>query len=132
MKSQAELIAEGWLTPLSPEVLAARACWPREALLARIAAEVRAMFPGRVERLALYGSRARGEGRDEGFAEDSDWDVGVFLRDLIEEDRERLWAWSQALGKETGWDVNAQAMAERAYETRTIFMFGLRRDAVDL
>ena len=132
MTSQAELIADGWLTPLSPEVLEARALWPREALLARIAAEVRALFPGRVERLVLYGSRARGEARDEGFAEDSDWDVAVFIRDRTDEDRKRLWAWAHALWEETGWDVEAKAMAERAYEERTIFMWGLRRDAVDL
>ena len=33
-----------------------------------------AAFPGRVERIVLFGSRARGEAHDE-----SDWDFAVFL-----------------------------------------------------
>jgi len=138
MTSQAERIAEGWLTPLQPEVLVARARWPREPLLARIAADVRALFPGRVERLVLYGSRARDlqtgghEARDEGFAEDSDWDIAVFLGDLTKADGKLLGGWAHLLWEETGWDVQARAFAERAYEERTMFTHNLRFDAVDL
>ena len=43
-------------------------------LPARYRARVLAAFPGRVERIVLFGSRARGEARDE-----SDWDFAVFL-----------------------------------------------------
>lgn len=130
--SVAKRIAEGWLTPLPPEMQSARVRFPREVLLARIAADIRALFPGRVERLVLYGSRARGEARDEGFAEDSDWDVAVFLRDRSNQDRNRVADWAYDLWLETGWDVQAQTFPERGWEERTIFMFGLRRDAVDL
>jgi predicted nucleotidyltransferase len=40
-------------------------------------AEIHRQFPGKVSRLVLFGSRARGEGR-----RDSDYDVAVFVRDL--------------------------------------------------
>jgi hypothetical protein len=43
----------------------------------RFAEAVRARYGDRVERIVLFGSRARGDAR-----EDSDWDVAVFLRDL--------------------------------------------------
>jgi uncharacterized protein len=43
--------------------------------LLRFAASVRALYGDRVERIVLFGSRARGDAR-----EDSDWDVAVFLR----------------------------------------------------
>jgi uncharacterized protein (UPF0332 family) len=43
-------------------------------LPARFCERVLAAFPGRVERIVLFGSRARGEAHDE-----SDWDFAVFL-----------------------------------------------------
>ena len=43
-------------------------------LPARYRARVLAAFPGRVERIVLFGSRVRGEAR-----EDSDWDFAVFI-----------------------------------------------------
>jgi len=43
-------------------------------LAARYRERALAAFPGRVERIVLFGSRARGEAHDE-----SDWDFAVFL-----------------------------------------------------
>jgi uncharacterized protein len=46
-------------------------------VLKRFSAAVRDIYGERVERVALFGSRARGDAR-----EDSDYDVAVFLRDM--------------------------------------------------
>lgn len=51
--------------------------WRDDPVLARFRAAVEAAYGARLERLVLYGSRARGEARA-----DSDYDVAVFLRDL--------------------------------------------------
>jgi predicted nucleotidyltransferase len=40
-------------------------------------AEIHARFPGKISRVILFGSRARGDAR-----RDSDYDVAVFVRDL--------------------------------------------------
>jgi uncharacterized protein len=45
-------------------------------------AEIHTRFPGKISRLILFGSRARGDAR-----RDSDYDVAVFVRDL-----ENRWA----------------------------------------
>jgi predicted nucleotidyltransferase len=52
---------------------------PREAVdhLAAFKREVEAALPGRVTRVTLFGSRARGDAE-----EDSDYDVAVFVQDL--------------------------------------------------
>lgn len=42
--------------------------------LRRFRAEVERAFPGRLRRAVLFGSRARGDARD-----DSDWDVALFI-----------------------------------------------------
>ena len=134
-----DLHAQGWRTRASPEALAARARFPRDRLLSRIGADLRALFPGRVERVVLYGSRARDlisgghEARDDGDVEDSDWDVAVFV-DGWSSDAHRwpLFDWAQALSEETGWDIQAFGFGAGGWKVRTIFMFGLRRDAVDL
>ncbi len=56
------------------------------ALPARYRARVLATFPGRVERIVLFGSRARGTPHA-----DSDWDFAVFLdREPSKRDRERI------------------------------------------
>jgi predicted nucleotidyltransferase len=63
-------------------------------LPARYRARVLAAFPGRVERIVLFGSRARGEAHDE-----SDWDFAVFLdREPTPRDEERLSEVTRAFG----------------------------------
>lgn len=63
-------------------------------LPARYRARVLAAFPGRVERIVLFGSRARGEAHDE-----SDWDFAVFLdHEPTPRDEERLSEVTHAFG----------------------------------
>ena len=49
----------------------------RHPAMRRFAAAVRALYGDRVERIVLFGSRARGDARP-----DSDYDVAVFLRHM--------------------------------------------------
>ena len=58
-------------------------------VLKRFRATVTEIYGDRVERVVLFGSRARGDAR-----EDSDYDVAVFLRDY-------------APGTTTGWPTSA-------------------------
>jgi uncharacterized protein (UPF0332 family)/predicted nucleotidyltransferase len=60
----------------------------------RFCQRVLAAFPGQVERIVLFGSRARGEARDE-----SDWDFAVFLdHEPTQGDKERLSEVTHAFG----------------------------------
>ncbi len=49
----------------------------RRSLLARVRDALRAMYGDNIDRIVLFGSRARGDAR-----EDSDYDVAVFLKTL--------------------------------------------------
>ena len=51
--------------------------------LARFRAALAEVYGARIERIVLYGSRARGDARP-----DSDYDVAVFLRDMDDRGRE--------------------------------------------
>jgi predicted nucleotidyltransferase len=48
-----------------------------DPILTRFRATLDEIYGPRLERVMLYGSRARGDARD-----DSDYDVAVFLRDM--------------------------------------------------
>jgi hypothetical protein len=56
------------------------------AVLARFRTALDTAYGPRLERVVLFGSRARGEARP-----DSDYDVAVFLRDLTDRWREFDW-----------------------------------------
>jgi predicted nucleotidyltransferase len=54
--------------------------WPcTDPILKRFRAALDPMYGERIERVVLFGSRARGDAR-----QDSDYDVAVFLQDLTE------------------------------------------------
>ena len=54
-----------------------------DPVLQRIRASLRAIYGDRIERLVLFGSRARGDAHT-----DSDYDVAIFLLDLTDRWRE--------------------------------------------
>jgi predicted nucleotidyltransferase len=95
----------------------------------RFAAAVRALYGDRVERIVLYGSRARGDAR-----EDSDWDVALFIRDLRDwwTEAEPLGAIEVAIMDDTGAVINALPFGAGAYLERTPLMRELRREGRDL
>ncbi len=85
-----------------------------DPVLVRFRAALDELYGDRLERVVLFGSRARGDARL-----DSDYDVAVFLRDLTDRWREidRLAA------------IETDILAER---DRSPLMHEVRREGIDL
>jgi predicted nucleotidyltransferase len=100
-----------------------------DPILKRFRAALDALYGDRIERVVLYGSRARGDAR-----EDSDYDVAVFLHDLIDRWKEvdRIVEIETDILFDTGAVINTHAFPAKAYEQRTGFMHEVRQDGVDL
>ena len=83
----------------------------------------------RLERAVLYGSRARGEARS-----DSDYDVAVFLRDMVDRASEmnRLADLATDVLYNVGGCIHALPYRAGAYDERTPLMREIRDDGVDL
>ncbi len=86
-------------------------------------------YGARIERVVLYGSRARGDA-----APESDYDVAVFLKDLVgfgEEARVLAEIETDILLR-TGAVVSAMPLRAGSHSARTGLMGELRRDGLDL
>jgi predicted nucleotidyltransferase len=100
-----------------------------DPILRKFRAALDEVYGERLERVVLYGSRARGDAHP-----DSDYDVAVFLTDLtdrwneidriVEIETDILW--------ETGAVINALPFRAGAYQERTPLMHELRREGLDL
>jgi uncharacterized protein len=101
----------------------------RDPVLTRFRAALDAAYGDRIERVVLFGSRARGDHRP-----DSDYDVAVFLRDIggVGEEIRRLVDLADPILADTGAVIGAVALPEGSYRDRTSFMGELRREGVDL
>jgi predicted nucleotidyltransferase len=104
---------------------------PRPAddpVLQRFGAALHALYGERIDRVVLFGSRARGD-----WHEDSDYDVAVFLKSLPDRWREldRLADLRADFLDETGAFFDAKPYAASAYHERTPLMREIRRDGVD-
>ncbi|MEJ0020846.1 MAG: nucleotidyltransferase domain-containing protein [Acetobacteraceae bacterium] len=86
-------------------------------------------YGSRIERVVLFGSRARGNAHP-----DSDYDVAVFLHGMADRSTELdlLADLSTRFIEETGEFVHAMPYRARAYDQRTPLMLGIRRDGIDL
>lgn len=100
-----------------------------EAILKRLRAELDRLYGERLERVVLYGSRARGDEKP-----DSDYDVAVFIRDggSFYEEVMRLGALTTDVLMDTGAVISAHPFPAGAYNNRTGFMHELRKDGRDL
>ncbi len=100
-----------------------------DPVLARFRAALVDTYGAKIERVVLFGSRARGNARA-----DSDYDIAVFLHDMPHRAREmnRL----ADIGTEILYDIGGviHAMPYRAgsYRDRTPLMHQIRLDGVDL
>ncbi len=100
-----------------------------DPILKRFRAALDALYGDRIERVVLFGSRARGDAR-----EDSDYDVAVFLIDPspLSDERHRLADAETDILYVTGAVIHAMPFVAGSYRERTGFMHEVRRDGIDL
>ena len=100
-----------------------------DPVLLRFRAALDEMFGDQIERVVLFGSRARGEARPE-----SDYDVAAFLKDFQDRWREveRLIPVVSDILYEDGAFIHAMPYREGAYRDRSPLMHEIRREGRDL
>ena len=94
-----------------------------DPILTRVRDALTAMYGDNIDRIVLFGSRARGDAR-----EDSDYDVAVFLKDLPDrwEEMGRLADLRVDLIDETGVFFDLLPFQAEGYEARTPLMWDIR------
>ena len=100
-----------------------------DPVLQRFKAALQEIYGSRIERVVLFGSRARGAARD-----DSDYDVAVFFRDLpdVWKERFRLADLRVDFLDTTGAFFDTKPYPTAGYRDRTPLMSEIRRDGVDI
>ena len=99
------------------------------SVLKRFRAALDDLYGARIERVVLYGSRARGDARP-----DSDYDIAVFLNDFSSfwQEAGRITDAGIEILYDTGAVINALPFRAGAYNDRTGLMLEMRREGVDL
>jgi uncharacterized protein len=100
-----------------------------DPILKRFRAALDQIYGGRIERVVLFGSRARGDAHA-----DSDYDIAVFLHDMSDRwpELDRLADLSTEFLDQTGEFIHAMAYRAGAYNERTPLMHEIRADGIDL
>jgi predicted nucleotidyltransferase len=100
-----------------------------DPVLARFRAALDQIYGAQIDRVVLFGSRARGDARP-----DSDYDVAVFLRELPDRWREldRLARLRVEFIDDTGAFFDAKPYPATAYRDRTPLMHEIRREGLTL
>jgi predicted nucleotidyltransferase len=100
-----------------------------DPILKRLRLALDDLYGERIERVVLFGSRARGDA-----GEDSDYDVAVFLNDLTDRWREldRLADLRANFLEEADVFIDAKPYPAGTYRDRTTLMREIRREGVDL
>jgi predicted nucleotidyltransferase len=100
-----------------------------DPILSRFRAALDEVYGERIERVVLFGSRARGDARP-----DSDYDVAVFLKDLtgFGEEMGKIAEIETDILYDTGAVINALPLQAGSYRERTGLMGELRREGLDL
>lgn len=100
-----------------------------DEVLRRFLDAVGQIYGDSLDRVVLFGSRARGDARA-----DSDYDVAVFIRQSFDLGNElfRLADIGSALLEETGGWVHALPLPAGTYSERTPLMHEIRRTGIDL
>ena len=100
-----------------------------DPVLSRFRAEIDRTYGGRVQRVVLFGSRARGDARP-----DSDYDVAVFLSDLADRwgEADRIADIANDILEDTGAFIHAMPYRAEAYQDQTALMHEVRREGREL
>jgi predicted nucleotidyltransferase len=100
-----------------------------DPVLVRFRRALDEVYGDKIERVVLFGSRARGDARP-----GSDYDIVVFLNgpDSFNDEAARLAAIETDILYDTGAVINAMPFSAGAYRHRTGLMSELRRDGLDL
>ena len=100
-----------------------------DPVLQRLKAALAAMYGDQIDRVVLFGSRARGDAHAE-----SDYDVAVFLKSLPDRWKEldRLADLRMEFLGQTGAFFDTKPYLTTAYQQRTPLMREIRRDGVEL
>ena len=100
-----------------------------DPVLTRFRAALDRSYGGRIERVVLYGSRARGDA-----STDSDYDVAVFIRDMVDrwQEMDRLADIGTEILYDEGKLVHGMAYPAGEYRRRTPLMREIRKDGLDL
>ena len=100
-----------------------------DSVMARFRAALNEAYGARLERVVLYGSRARGDHKP-----DSHYDIAVFIKEAggFLAEAARLADLSTDILCDTGAVISATPFPAGAYRGRTGFMHELRKDALDL
>jgi predicted nucleotidyltransferase len=100
-----------------------------DPIIERLRSALDALYGSRIERVVLFGSRARGDASD-----DSDYDVAVFLRDLTDRwhELDRLADLRADFLADADVFIDAKPYPAGAYLDRTTLMREIRREGVDL
>ena len=99
-----------------------------DPILARFRAALEDAYGPRIERLVLYGSRARGTARP-----DSDYDIAIFLADLADKwvEIDRLTEIELDILDATGASIHAVPFPAGSWAERTPLMHEIRREGRD-
>ena len=100
-----------------------------DSVLSRFRAALDKAYGERIERVVLFGSRARGDARP-----NSDYDVAVFLEDLdnFGQEADRIAEIETDILYDNGAVINAMPFNARSYQEQTGLMGELRREGLDL
>jgi uncharacterized protein len=100
-----------------------------DPILKRFRAALDTLYGDRIERVVLFGSRARGDSRA-----DSDYDVAVFLKGLADrwQEVDRIVPLVTDILYEEGAFIHAMPHRAGSHENRTSLMREIRREGIDL
>jgi predicted nucleotidyltransferase len=100
-----------------------------DPILKRFRAALDTLYGDRIERVVLFGSRARGDAR-----KDSDYDVAVFLKSLADrwQEVDRIVPLVTDILYEDGAFIHAMPHRAGSYQDRTPLMREIRREGIDL
>jgi predicted nucleotidyltransferase len=100
-----------------------------DPVLRQLNAALHEIYGVRLERVVLFGSRARGDARP-----DSDYDIAVFLRDYTDRwaESDRIADVTMTILENTGAFIHAMPYRASQYNERSPLMHEIRREGLEL